>query len=531
MPTKSHCIALLDENLNFSAFDNNLACVLSLEELLQAEESHVARISRKFHMDLLAFLKFLKNEQLSTYSNVEDLYEYIDYIIQQETFYQYTNEDTKKANPGKSIEKSKFLGTGNFEKKKKRIIDYLTDEELTSISDLINPNSGVNYEIKKNSMFYEICGDSLVNIYIEVKSYLDKKLQILLYIKFTTNENNPDCTEDDCDSRLSSNLSKESCDMQPDNALENQPYSKSKSFKKKNTKNKDLNNNDDDSLEMHNGEANLNSSDSGEDDALINKEMKVFSKITKKINEEKSFKNALTLKKLQTINKKTNDGDTIGNTSGESDHSPNTVFFSRNQKKLNSTSKEDAARLILPDGKKVNYLKRKKSIHFKEDQERKNRELGDSMDRSYDEELNDHVSIYKDSKPTPECKIESDISDTNLNEENMNQSVNLYSSSHFTKACNLVQMSKLSNSKPRNVKYYLHYLRGWADNETKEYAENSLDCDHINYTEGEFLLSPDSKQYSKLDLDSETKNDFHSDEIALEKILTGKPLNISNKDA
>lgn len=47
----------------------------------------------------------------------------------------------------------------------------LSQIELDAVMDLCNPNVGINYEVKKQSMFYRTFGQQLMNIHVEVKSF------------------------------------------------------------------------------------------------------------------------------------------------------------------------------------------------------------------------------------------------------------------------------------------------------------------------------------------------------------------------
>jgi hypothetical protein len=56
------------------------------------------------------------------------------------------------------------------------------------MGDLCNTNCGVNYKIEPDSMLYKALGGQSLNISMEVASYMDSKLQILLNIKMIFGE-------------------------------------------------------------------------------------------------------------------------------------------------------------------------------------------------------------------------------------------------------------------------------------------------------------------------------------------------------
>ena len=62
--------------------------------------------------------------------------------------------------------------------------DYeLNNYDVKVMADLCNTNLGVTYKIEPDSMLFEALGGQSINISIEVGSYMDSVLQILLNIK------------------------------------------------------------------------------------------------------------------------------------------------------------------------------------------------------------------------------------------------------------------------------------------------------------------------------------------------------------
>ena len=66
----------------------------------------------------------------------------------------------------------------------------LNNDDCIILSELCNLQIGVNYRIERDSMLYKTLGSQSLNISVEVHSYLDKRLQVLLNIKLIFNESN-----------------------------------------------------------------------------------------------------------------------------------------------------------------------------------------------------------------------------------------------------------------------------------------------------------------------------------------------------
>lgn len=74
------------------------------------------------------------------------------------------------------------------------------------MGDLCNTNCGVTYKIEPDSMLYKALGGQSLNISMEVASYMDSKLQILLNIKMIFGEKHLTKDEGGEGKRFSQNL-------------------------------------------------------------------------------------------------------------------------------------------------------------------------------------------------------------------------------------------------------------------------------------------------------------------------------------
>jgi hypothetical protein len=176
---KGTCCILLDECLNFNCFDMNFATLLDIEDLMATDVCHTRRISKKFYKDLIGYIKFIKYEELTGYKNVGALMVYCDLIIEQDKTSEVKNcrKDHGPKDCHKPVgdiyaefRKEPGMATMNTERKTKENSN-LSQIELDAVMDLCNPNVGINYQVKKRSMFYRTFGQQLMNIHVEVKSF------------------------------------------------------------------------------------------------------------------------------------------------------------------------------------------------------------------------------------------------------------------------------------------------------------------------------------------------------------------------
>ena len=135
----------------------------------------------------MSLFKFLKYFIFPKYKQIDNLHKYLETLLEL---------DPNKYVPLTEYKTFRDILQDHFRKKKveekkkvKPKNEYEIDnEDMQIIIDLCNINIGYNYKIDEKSLLYKTLGSQSLNVSVEVGSFMDMKLQILLNIKLIFND-------------------------------------------------------------------------------------------------------------------------------------------------------------------------------------------------------------------------------------------------------------------------------------------------------------------------------------------------------